>query len=126
MERILQEHLIGGKPVQDYVVYENKDFIVVTPFAPHITEELWHELGNSDSIHRANWPTYDETKIETQDVIMAVQLNGKTRATITVPRYIEEAEAVSIAMKNQKVERLLTQAPRRIVFVPGKIVNFIV
>ena len=58
--------------------------ILLAPFAPHIAEELWSQLGHTDSVFHTSWPAYDETAMEDDEVEIAVQINGKTKATVTL------------------------------------------
>lgn len=104
-----------------------EDFLkLLAPFAPHITEELWHELGNSDSIHKASWPAYDPAKLEAETVTLAVQVGGKTRGTCLVPRSASEEEVTALLKNDAKLSAHIPENPKKVVFVPGRIINFIV
>lgn len=98
---------------------------LLAPFAPHITEELWHQLGHTDSIHTQPWPTYDDTKLVADSVVIAVQIGGKTRGTITVPRGAGEAEVLEAAKSDPTLSLHLPATPSRVVFVKDKILNAI-
>ncbi len=102
------------------------DFLkLLAPFAPHLTEELWHELGNSESIHRAPWPSYDSSKLQAETVTIAVQIAGKTRGTSTVGRSASETDVITELKKDAKLGPQIPQNPKKIVYVPGRIINFI-
>ena len=100
---------------------------LVAPFAPHIAEELWHRLGHAGSIFEgANWPSYDPAKAATRESTLAVQIDGKLRGTITVPKGVDEEEAVAAARGEEGVARRLEgREIRRIVHVPDRLLNFV-
>lgn len=101
---------------------------LLAPFAPHLTEELWHELGNLDSIHTAAWPAFDPTAIASGETVIAVQVNGKLRGTFTItdPKPSQE-EVERIAQEDPTVKKHLAgKTIRKVIYVPGKILNFVV
>ncbi|OGG42911.1 hypothetical protein A2841_03005 [Candidatus Kaiserbacteria bacterium RIFCSPHIGHO2_01_FULL_48_10] len=98
---------------------------LLAPFAPHLAEELWANLDHRTSIHREKWPSYDSTKLVADMVTIAVQIGGKTRGTVTVPRGASEEEVLAVARQDQKLALLIPQNPSRKVFVQGKIINLI-
>jgi leucyl-tRNA synthetase len=100
---------------------------LLAPFAPHIADELWQQLGQSGSVHTSDWPTYDEKLLVQDRITYAVQVNGKLRSTITVATGSDEALVTEQAQIDEKVVANL--ADRQIIktiFVPGKLVNFVV
>ncbi len=100
---------------------------VLAPFAPHITDELWAELGETTSIHLAEWPTYDESLAQGPEREVIVQVNGKRRGAITLSAQAPEAEAVVEALKIPAVVTALGGAAHnRVIYVPGKILNLVV
>jgi leucyl-tRNA synthetase len=101
---------------------------ILAPFAPHIAEELWDHLGHEESIFEgSNWPSYDESKIVEDTVNVAVQVNGKLRGTITVSQSTAEEDVIIAARAEENVARYLDEAEeRRVVHVPGRLVNFVV
>lgn len=100
---------------------------ILAPFAPHITEELWYELGNNTTIHKDNWPEWDEKYLLTDTLNIIVQVNGKLRANITVPAGLGEQEVADIAKSDAKVATHLDQKQiKKTVYVAGKLVNFVV
>lgn len=104
-----------------------EDFLkLLAPFAPHLTEELWHELGHSDSIHKTPWPTFDPAKLESETVTLAVQIAGKTRGTCMVPRMATEVEVIAAIKNDPKLAVYIPEAPKKVVYVPGRIISFIV
>lgn len=100
---------------------------LMAPFAPHVADELWHDLGHSSSVQRDSWPAYDARYLMADTVTLAVQINGKVRDQITVPQDTDEATAVATAQRSPKTAAYL--AHKRLVktiFVPGKLVSFVV
>ena len=99
----------------------------VAPFAPYISEELWHQLGHSSSVHIDSWPVYDEKYLVQDTMSIAVQINGKLRAEITVASDADEATVVAAAQSNDRAQTYLKgKTPRKIIYVPAKLVNFVV
>ena len=101
---------------------------MIAPFAPHLAEELWEHLGHKESIFEgSNWPSFDESKIIESQVSVAVQVNGKLRGTINVPQDAAEDDVIIAAREEDNVARYLDGVEeRRIVHVPGRLVNFVV
>lgn len=98
---------------------------LLAPFAPHLTEELWEELGHTESIHLQKWPAFDVSKLETDTVVVAVQVAGKTRGTLRMPRGISQNEVLAVAQKDLRLAQFLPKKPSRVVFVPDRILNAI-
>jgi leucyl-tRNA synthetase len=109
--------------------YENfkKILQLLAPFAPHITEELWHELGEKESIHLSQWPTYDPQKVLDETVTIGVQINGKTRAELSIRTDAskEEMERAALALP-RIVELLAGKSPKTVIAVPRRIINIVV
>ena len=107
---------------------ELKTFVTLfCPFAPHLSEEIWEQLGETSLLSLQAWPVWDEEKTVDQTVTFAVQVNGKLRGTISLPKDITREDAFAAAKKDTNVAAHL--ADKQIVkeiFVPGKIVNFVV
>ncbi|MDP3741487.1 MAG: leucine--tRNA ligase [bacterium] len=97
---------------------------LLAPFAPHIAEELWQELGHKTSIHIEPWPRYDKKLIIEDTVNIPVQINGRHRATIQIPKNSSQADAEASA-KLAAQSHLLGKAVRKVIYVPGKIINFV-
>jgi leucyl-tRNA synthetase len=96
------------------------------PFTPHITEELWAELGNSGLLAAQPWPEYNEEKAKDAQVTFAVQVNGKLRGTVELPAGSTQDAAVAAAMTLPKVAPVFEgAAPKRVIFVTDKLVNLI-
>lgn len=100
---------------------------LLAPFAPHIAEELWHQLGHDDSIHTSTWPAYDEQYLQSDTMTIAVQVNGKLRAQLQVASDATEATIFEVAQADQKVTaHIADKTIKKRIYVPGKLVNFVV
>ncbi len=101
--------------------------LLSAPFAPHLAEELWAHLGQPYSVHQQPWPEWDAQAIAQETITLVIQVNGKVRDRIPAPADIDQATARSQALQSEAVQRYLDgRAPRRVVFVPGKLVNVVI
>ncbi|ROL60680.1 leucine--tRNA ligase, partial [Bacteroidetes/Chlorobi group bacterium MS-B_bin-24] len=104
-----------------------KFLLILAPFAPHISEELWHKLGYSESIFTYSFPEFDEHKAIKKEVEIVVQINSKIRARINVPIDTPENEVLDIAKSEPNVQKYLAgKEIRKVIFVPNKILNIII
>ncbi|CAN5700506.1 leucine--tRNA ligase [soil metagenome] len=101
---------------------------LVAPFAPHIAEELWEQLGHAESIFTGrNWPSYDAAKAVADTVEFVVQVNGRLRARMPLPRGITEDAARETALADENVRRFIADAQiRKIIFVPDRLLNIVI
>ena len=100
--------------------------LLLSPFAPHLSEELWARLGHDESLAYADWPEYEEALLRREVVEMPVQVNGTVRATIEIDADAEEDEVLAAAKEADNVARHLDGKDiRREIYVPGQIVNFV-
>ena len=99
---------------------------LVSPFAPHIAEELWSVLGNTTSVFDAGWPAYDPALLVESTVTMAVQVGGKTRGTITLAKTGTQEDAMAAALADPAIAKFMTGVPRKIIFVAGRMLNIVV
>jgi leucyl-tRNA synthetase len=100
--------------------------LLLAPFAPHITEELWQTLGHQTSIHLEKWPEFDESKIKEQKVTIVVQVNGKIRGQFEAPIGVSEEEAKEKAFALEDVKKwIVGQEIKKVVFVPNKLVSLV-
>ncbi len=97
--------------------------LMIAPFAPHIGEELWEQLGGEYSVFHQSWPVYDEAELKDDEVEIPVQINGKTRATIMIGA--EEEKDSILARAKEAVAEKLTGTIVKEIYVPGKIVNIV-
>ncbi len=100
---------------------------LLAPFAPHMAEELWQELGHKESVHLSRWPAWDEKLIKDELMTLAVQINGKVRAEILVPADISEPEALKTAKADEKVAKYLNgQKIKKEIYVEGRLISFVI
>lgn len=100
---------------------------LLAPFAPHITEELWQQIGNEGSVHISNWPVYDEAYLVSDTMNIVVQVNGKVRANITVAADADQEAIGNAAKAEAKVQEYLQQKEvRKTIYVPRRLINFVV
>ncbi len=101
--------------------------VLIAPFGPHIAEELWHRLGHDTSVCDAAWPIHDEENLKTDTINYPVQINGKLRANIELPAGISASEAETAVLALELVQKWLEgNAPKKVVFVPGRMINLVV
>jgi leucyl-tRNA synthetase len=100
---------------------------LLAPFAPHMTDELWHDLGNDSFIYNEPWPIYDSAKIVNDIMTIAVQVNGKLRATFEISAEAEEAEVKTQALANEVVVKYLEEkAPKKVIYVKNKLISIVI
>lgn len=101
--------------------------MLLAPFAPHIAEELWHDLGHKDSIHKNHWPIHDEKYLVSDTMKIVVQVNGKVRATLDLPVDTEQAEIEAKAKENEKVAEYLNgNSIKKVIYIKNKLLNFVI
>ena len=100
---------------------------LLNPFAPHLTEEIWEKLGGKGFLSLAEWPEWDEAKTVDDEIEIAVQISGKLKGTILIPKDIAKDDAIAAAKADEKIAALIEgkQIVKEI-YVPGKIVNIVV
>jgi leucyl-tRNA synthetase len=101
--------------------------LLLAPFAPHIAEELWQELGKEGSVHKAAWPEYDAAALALDEVEVVLQVNGKVRGRITVPATMSQDEVQDTVMSMERAIKLVEgKTVVKVISVPGKLVNIVV
>lgn len=103
-----------------------KFLIILSPFAPHLAEEIWEKLGNRQSIFQVVWPDYNQDLVKDDLVKLVVQINDRLRGSFLVPADISEAEAIKIATEDENIKKWLTSPVIRCIFVPGRLLNILV
>lgn len=99
---------------------------LLAPVAPHICEELWQKLGHTETIAYTAWPTYDESKLVTDEVEIVIQVNGKVRTKTVVSKTASKEELEKLALEDEKVKEYTDgKTIRKIIAVPGKLVNIV-
>jgi leucyl-tRNA synthetase len=100
---------------------------LVAPFAPHIADELWQQLGHESSVQRDSWPTWDDQYLVSDTMTLAVQVNGKVRAEITVATDTSKTDIEAAALAHERTKEYLgTKKPTRVIYVPGRLVNVVI
>lgn len=100
---------------------------ILAPFAPHITEELWHEMGHDDTVHVGHWPKWDEKYLKSDTMTIIVQVNGKLRAKLELPSDMDKQGVEAAALADENVQKFTNnKPPKKMVYVPGKLVNIVV
>lgn len=104
------------------------DFVLLlSPFAPHFTEEIWYELGHRESIFNETWPLYDEKKIVTDVFEFVIQVNGRIRTKIRIDRNIAENEIKELALNHEVISSIIQgKEIKNIIFIPNKLLNIVV
>ncbi len=100
--------------------------VLIAPFAPHIAEELWHRLGHETSVCDAKWPTFDEKYLTESSVKYPISFNGKVRFTMEMPANASREEVERAALAHEQTPRFTEgRTPKKVIVVPGKIVNIV-
>lgn len=100
---------------------------LLNPFVPHVTEELWQRLGNSKKLYQTDWPSFDEALLQEEEYTIAIQINGRLRATYKFNINISEEEIKSVALELPEVKKHIAGlAVKKIIIVPRKIINIVV
>ena len=101
--------------------------LLLAPFAPHVSEELWRILGHPDSLAYAPWPKADPEKMKIASLEVPVQVNGKVRTKVVMPVGIDSEEAERLAKSHPRISELLEgHLVVKAIVVPGKMVNFVI
>jgi len=118
-------------------IYQNLDtniteavkgvILLVSPFVPHLAEEMWQRLGNKESILKAEWPKYEERFLEEEAITIVVQVNGKLRSKIEVPVGINEEKLKELVLADEKLKLWIKDSPiKNFIIVPKKIANIVI
>ncbi len=101
--------------------------LLLAPFVPHMSEELWQHLGHTELLSATPWPDYDRSAVVDEEVLVVVQVNGKLRSKITLPAGMDEEALKAKALADEKVQPFLAGVQvRKVICVPGKLVNIVV
>jgi leucyl-tRNA synthetase len=111
------------------LVYEVVTSLVklIAPFAPHIAEELWQEMGQAGSVHKQSWPKYNSEAVQQDEIEIVLQINGKVRDKLIVPASLDKAALEALALEQDKVKNLIAgKKVVKVICVPHKLVNIVV
>ena len=101
--------------------------VLLAPFVPHITEELWQELGYEGTVYEQSWPTYDEEALKKDEIEIVVQINGKNKEKINIPGDATREDMLQIADENEKIKGLTDgKNVVKVIAVPGRLINIVV
>jgi len=101
--------------------------LLLAPFVPHVSAELWEVLGNGDSIEEAGWPAFEPEVAADEHLLVVVQVNGKLRSKVTVPVSADESEVKEAVFADPRIKPFIEgQRVRKVIYVPGKLVNIVV
>ena len=106
---------------------ELRDLIlIVNPFAPHVTEEIWQNMGFGGMLNEAEWPSFDEAKTVDDTVEIVLQIMGKVRSRMTIPVDMPKDEVIAAAKQDEKIAELIAgKEIKKEIYVPGKLVNIV-
>jgi leucyl-tRNA synthetase len=117
----------GGTQSAAYREAARTMLLLLAPMAPHITEELWHRTGGEGSIHEQGWPEYNASLAASERVTVVVQVNGKVRDRLDLPADVSQDEAIAAALASARVQQHLEgNEPRKMHYVPGRLVSIVV
>ncbi len=98
---------------------------LLQPLAPHMTAELWQQLGHTTQLDYETWPAWDESSIVSDTMTIIVQVNGKLRAKLQVGVDADEESIKNLALADENVKKFVRGEPKRVIYIPGKLVNVV-
>ena len=101
--------------------------LILSPFTPHICEEMWQEIGEQESVVMMSWPEFDEAALVKDEVEIVVQINGKVKEKISAANNLDKESLEKVAMESEKIQALLEgKTVVKVVAVPNKLLNIVV
>ncbi len=100
--------------------------ILLNPICPHICEEAWHVINNKQSISDISWPRVDISYLDEDQITLPIQINGKRRGEIKISKSFNEKEIQNLALNHKNVSRFLNEPPKKIIYIPNKIINIVI
>ncbi len=101
--------------------------LLLSPFAPHMTEEIWQLLGNKESLSKGPWPSFDPAWTSSDEVDLAIQVNGKVRDQVRVSKSISEEELKSLVLAREPIKKWMDGKDlKKFIYVKGKLVSVVV
>jgi leucyl-tRNA synthetase len=131
MLNTLEQAKLAEGPAGDSVIAEGLSIFlrILNPVAPHITHALWQELGYAKAhgdILDVQWPQVDPAALEQAEIEMMIQVNGKLRGSVKVPKEADKAAVEAAALASEAVQKFVEGTPKKVIVVPGKLVNIVV
>jgi leucyl-tRNA synthetase len=100
---------------------------ILAPFAPHLTEEIWSQIGNNSSIHTQEWPSFDEKYLITNEVTVAIQIGGKMRGTTITTRDLSDDKMIEFVKTLEIYKKYVGEAiPKKVIIIPNRLINIII
>ncbi len=100
--------------------------LLLSPFTPHITEELWMHIGNESSISEKSWPVWDEEMVREEEIELVIQINGKLKGKLRIPCGLKDEEVKALALGDQKITEVIGQQKiRKVIVIKGRLVNIV-
>jgi leucyl-tRNA synthetase len=117
----------GSKDLQVLRFALENTLLLISPFTPHIAEEIWGAIGNEPSISRRHWPAWDEEMAREEEIELVIQVNGRLRGKLMVPRGLSDEEAKTTALADQKTAEFIGGRDiKKVIVVKGRLVNIVV
>jgi leucyl-tRNA synthetase len=131
MLNTLESARLAEGTASDAVIAEGLSIFLrmLNPVAPHITHALWQELGYAQAygdILDTRWPEVDPAALEQSEIEMMIQVNGKLRGSVKVPKEADKAAIEAAALASEAVQKFIEGTPKKVIVVPGKLVNIVV
>lgn len=115
---------------EDLVIFKfaiERLLLLLSPFSPHIAEELWETIGNKPSIFEQGWPHWDEQAAKEENIELVIQVNGKVRSKIMIPADTHDNEIKGIALDDKKIKEIIgAKSIKKVIIVKGKLVNIVI
>lgn len=128
-----QEHFnnMGEMPTRTWLNLHEEALdtlvLLLSPFAPHIADEMWSQLGHDTLVHQAQWPAYQEECLRTDEIEIVIQVNGKVRQKLSVPAGIADEDLKARSLKDPRILEWTQDKPvKKVIVVPKKLVNIVV
>jgi leucyl-tRNA synthetase len=128
----LTNELSGFEPQakEDWQVFKfaiENTLLLIFPFTPHISEELWSAIGNEPSISEKKWPVWDEEIAKTEEIELVIQINGKLRGRLTIPRDLSDDDIENLALNDHVIKAIIARKDiKKIIVVKGRLINIVI
>ena len=120
LNELIEQKCVDKKIITDFIV-------LLSPYAPHFSEEIWQKLGNTSSISQAQFPKYESKFLVESEISYPVSFNGKMRFKVSLPAEMNKEDIETFILKQEKtIHYLESRKPKRIIIVPQKIINIVI